>query len=160
MNDTNNERINGYLAGASAVRTGSGWVVLTPCTEAEATPFSDLDGCAIITASNPWARRTPEDANRRRQDQLRREVLAQYENVRETVGSQHYTTWPWPDAEQGYCARMSREEAATIGREYDQEAVYVIEGDKRVLVFSDDRESIEQYYRAEHLNQTTQEGAP
>lgn len=159
MNDTNDARTNGYLTGASAVRTEAGWVVLTPCPEAEATPLSDLDGCAIITASNLWAEQLPEETNRRRQDQLRRQLLAHYENVREAAGGQSFATWPWPGDEQGYCVHMSREEAAAIGREHDQEAVYVIEGDKRVLVFCDDRESIEQHYRAEHLNQTTQEGA-
>jgi len=163
MNETTDQAsIDGYLAGASAVRTETGWIALHPCTEQQAETVEELDGCAIITSDNPWAEKLNEDVNHGRRAQLRQRLAGEYATLRETLGGRPAEHWPWPGSEHGYCARMSREEAASIGREHDQEAVYVIEGNKRILVFCDERDSIEQYYRTESLddNQRTAEGAP
>lgn len=152
MNDTTDEtrsqRHDGYLQGRSAVRADGGWFLLDPTDDPTPETAPYLDGMAIITAADPYNRRRRSEENRERKERLRVRLHTVYRPVHPTLGSlADGPPTSWQGAEEGFAAKMSREEAALIGAEHDQEAIYMIEGGKRVLVFTDDQESIEQNYR-------------
>jgi hypothetical protein len=148
----------GYLAGATAVLVDDTWIVLTP-TDVE--PFDlapELDGFGVVTSDNPYAQNaqtlSPQENTERRQ-RLRERFEEEYPQVHPTAGGTlRGEAGSWQDAEHGFAARMSREEAAMHGAEHDQEAVYVIEGDTRLLIFADGEETIEQHYRVTRYPRT------
>jgi hypothetical protein len=148
-------RHTGYLAGDSAVLVDGTWIVLTP-TEVE--PFDlapELDGFGVITSDNPFAKKLSSQENKERRERLRERLEEEYPQIHPTAGGTlHGEPGSWQDAEQGFAARMSREEAAMHGAEHGQEAVYVIEGDARLLMSTDGEKTVEQHYRVTRYPRT------
>ena len=141
-----------YARGWSAVCFHDGWVVVRPVERAEAEPDRRLDGLAIITAANPYGEPLTEEENEQRRELLRVRLLRTGMPLLATVGGFADTSDPeaWTGRERGFAVPLSREEAALIAGEFDQEAIYVFENGSRILISATDAPAIEGFYRIGH----------
>jgi hypothetical protein len=143
-------RWRGYESGWSAVRFPDGWVIVQPSTRADAVPDVRLDGLAIITAANPYGERLTDEENERRHERLRIRLAAAGVPVRASVGGFADAPDPetWSGRERGFAVALSREEAAMIAGEFDQEAIYVFEHGARILISVGVAPAVEGFYRS------------
>lgn len=132
-----------FGAGWSAVRDDGRWIVLEPVDgpHGDVRPAELPKGLlCIVTSDNPQGTRRNDVENDLARQQLHvwaAHVTANYRTTGGGVGSINDPV-AWPAYESGVLVGVSSyAEASAFGRLFGQAAVYVLDGDERVLVASD-----------------------
>jgi hypothetical protein len=145
-------RLEAYGNARSAVRVGDRWLLLSPQpgrVTRDDEPVDEVDGLVLITIGAPLGGCDTGGENDVLLSRLH-DRLSEWGPVHDAIVGFGDGTDPrrWAGSRAGCAARMSREEAAMVGSEFGQEAVFAIEGAMRVVVSCVDAPAVTQRYRA------------
>jgi hypothetical protein len=79
------------------------------------------DGCAFITAYNPYSQQLSDTANAERQAKLKRDLQRQGWAIRDGIG--RHPSALWPGEPSFLVLGISADDAQALGRQYEQNAI-------------------------------------